>query len=124
MSVDHFWGQNAFLSNLWWVSVEIEGHSFPSAENAYQAAKKLDEHWWKTCQLVGASTSRQMGMAVALREDWDEMKPIIMDAIVSAKFEQHPELMARLCEIEGEILDPIEDPDLCAALTRVRDANI
>lgn len=123
MSVTSFNGRYMFLSNLMWVPVVIEGITFPSAENAYQAAKKFDEHWWKTCQLLSSVTVREMGETIDARDDWEQDKADFMQIIVEAKFDQHPELMAKLCEIEGEISDPQSDPLLGPILMKIRDAN-
>lgn len=41
--IDSFKGPYRFLSNFWIATLEYEGVTYKSAENAYQAAKTSDE---------------------------------------------------------------------------------
>ena len=46
-----------------------------------------------------------MGRKVDLRPGWDGMRVSVMKYIVTAKFNQHADLMAKLCAIDGNIVE-------------------
>ena len=43
MAIKEFQGQYRFLSNFWPAPVTFEGRTYPTVENAYQAAKITDD---------------------------------------------------------------------------------
>ena len=95
--ISSFEGEYNFLSNFWMCSVEYEGIIYPSSEHAYVAAKTTDSELRK--QIVSLETPAQVkrfGRTLVLRDNWELIKLSVMVDIVSTKFEQHPDLMAKL----------------------------
>lgn len=80
-----FQGENRWLSNFWPVFVELDGVTFPSIENAYQAAKTFPENRedfvWCT-----AGQSKRLGRKVPMRPEWDEIKIKVMSDLIKQKF--------------------------------------
>ena len=85
-----FGGEHWYLSNFYPCpnGVMHNGLIFPTTEHAFQAAKcKLVAH--RVVFLdgsVGASESKKLGRAAALRGDWEEVKDQIMFEVCMAKF--------------------------------------
>jgi hypothetical protein len=99
----HFYratGPYGFLSNLYKCPVEFEGNVFRSAEDAYQYGKPREAAVavWMTAA-PSPSLCAQVGHSLLpwqVRADWDEVKVDRMRAVVRAKFQQHPDLRAKL----------------------------
>lgn len=93
-----FNGEYRFLSNFYITPVPYNGGVYPTAENAFQAAKTHDgqikDLFKKT---YGAGTAKKFGRTcVNLREDWESVKDGIMYDIVLAKFTHNPDLKKML----------------------------
>ena len=86
----------AFMSNFYEAEVAYGGLTYGSAEAAFQAQKCMTEDEKLPFTQVRPSRSKGMGRRVKLRPDWEEVKVGIMEEIVRAKFDQHPELAERL----------------------------
>jgi ribA/ribD-fused uncharacterized protein len=90
----------AWLSNFYPATVQIpmgtERWFFPTAENAYQATKSEDASDWIRIATLTPGQAKRHGSKVKLRSNWNEIKLGIMTEIVTLKFNQHPELMAKL----------------------------
>lgn len=94
--IDNFDGEYRFLSNFYESPVEFEGHTYPSVEHAFQAAKTLDEdERAKIRNLDTPGKAKRAGKKVKLREDWDGVRVLVMGELVRRKFED-PELRAQL----------------------------
>ena len=96
--IQMFDGEYAFLSNFYKCPVTFKGRTFTSSEAAYHAekcAKELDKD-----NFVGIDpdASKKLGRKIDLRTDWEDVKEQIMFEIVTAKFDQNPELAAKLLE--------------------------
>lgn len=85
-----------FLSNFYPVEVEFDGIRYPSSEAAYQAQKSLDPSVRAKFAEYRADIAKKEGQKVKLRPDWDSVRVGIMEAIVKAKFAQHPDLAEKL----------------------------
>lgn len=94
--VMQFVGDLDFLSNFYPVKVEFEGLVYDSTEAAFQAQKCENADERKQFVGVKAGQSKRIGRHVRLRSDWEEVKDGIMERIVRAKFDQHPDLAERL----------------------------
>lgn len=96
-----------YLSNMFpcSVRVRISGHEyqFTCSEAAFQAVK-CPERASEFTELDGYAAKR-LGKKVQLRADWNAVKLDVMRVIVKAKFDQHPELMAKLKAQPGEIVE-------------------
>lgn len=96
--IDRFDGtEYRFLSNFYPAPVNLDGETYPSSENAYQAAKSLNDDERRAFRgNVSAALSKKMGKKLKLRPDWEEVKRDIMKKIVLNKFTYHPSLKEKL----------------------------
>lgn len=93
MTIDHFRGEHAFLSNFYAAPVTYRGVPYPSVEHAYQAAKSDPP----AAHLAGvsAANAKKMGRGLRLRPDWEQVKVGVMRDLLRLKF-AIPELRAML----------------------------
>lgn len=100
-----FSGEYRFLSNFWIAPVEYEGIVYPSSEHAYQAAKTLNKDLRGAfAEITSPAEVKRLGQTITMRPDWDDVKINVMRDIVTAKFEQNPELMKMLMATKGHDL--------------------
>lgn len=107
MRVNKFREQYFFLSNFYECYIQYEGLTYRSAENAYQAAKIQVPS--KVMTLVDRMAFRSMppgvakkaGRFIPIRDDWNQVKNLVMLDILRCKFIQHPEL-AKLLLATGD----------------------
>lgn len=98
-AVDHFSGPYRFLSNFYEADVEFEGHVYPTAEHAFQAAKNTNPlHRERVRAAPTPATAKRLGQAIALRPDWDDVKLSLMEMIVLSKFVRHKDIRAKLLQ--------------------------
>jgi ribA/ribD-fused uncharacterized protein len=92
-----FQGEHAWLSNFYPAEITTDGMVFPTAEHVYQATKSSDPKIWEMMQHIPLpAQAKKFGSKLVLRANWHEMKLEYMTKIVTLKFEQHPDLMAKL----------------------------
>lgn len=107
--IDSFQGEYRFLSNFWLSPVCYGAHTFPSVENAYQAAKispsdvNVDALMEPFCRYTPGQAKRK-GKAIPLRQDWDMVKLDVMQFLVRCKFSLDYELADKLLETGDAIL--------------------
>lgn len=95
--IAEFQGEYRWLSNFWQCPVKVSGWDFPSAENAYQAAKSLDPDVWQNMMYLPPNKAKRYGRQIEIREDWEEIKLDVMRYILNAKLSMwaaHPEIRA------------------------------
>lgn len=100
MIIDRFSGEYRFLSNFHESRVQIFGHMCPTVEHAYQAAKCNKQSNFLgivSCQTPGMA--KKIGRVVAIRDDWESLKDVIMLNLLRQKF-LDPILRAKLLETE------------------------
>lgn len=96
-NVTSFQGFYRFLSNFSPASIRWQGRIWPTVEHAYQASKTLDLFEQEAIRLTSeAGAAKRLGRGVTLRPDWFEVRLAIMAELVSCKFDQHPDLKAKL----------------------------
>jgi len=96
MTITEFQGEHRFLSNFWYVTVIYDYEIYPSVEHAYQAAKTLDmEDRDYIRHLPKPGDAKRAGKNIVLREDWDQVKLLVMKNLVWQKF-QYPGLKSKL----------------------------
>lgn len=95
-TITKFRGLHGFLSNFHPCDVFFEGRTYPSAENAYQAAKLPDGPGREPFVSCGAGDAKRLGRRVAIDPTWDARKLDVMERVVWAKFSQNEELAAWL----------------------------
>ena len=100
-TVKQFRGDYYFLSNFYKTPVEYEGVTYPSAENAYQAAKCAREEDRKKFVDLSPAEAKRLGKQVELRPDWESVKVDVMRDVVSVKFDSNEVLRTKLIESDG-----------------------
>jgi N-glycosidase YbiA len=102
--ITDFSGPNGFLSNFSPSPIMADGHSYPTVEHAFQAAKTRDKLWRETIRLAPTpNDAKKLGRKCPIREDWDEIKIDVMEHLLRLKF-RAPALRARLLETGDEFL--------------------
>ena len=93
--IDSFLGPYAFLGNDYPVNVDLDDHTYPSVEHAYQASKTRDPH--KRTRIRSAATvdlARQMGAALSLTGDKRNLE--VMRRLLLDKFTSYQDLEDKL----------------------------
>lgn len=103
--IDSFMRRYRFLSNFHPAAVILDGVTYLTVENAYQAAKIADPTQ-RPVSLTSCSPSeaKRFGNKVAFREDWEDVKLEIMEDLVHQKFTKHQHLRKRLLATGDEEL--------------------
>ena len=86
-----------FLSNFYLCPVEYRGVKLVSSEHGFMMMKTHDPK--EKEEIITAPTpgaAKRMGRQCTLRPDWEKIKVQVMTEVVTAKFQQNPELMERL----------------------------
>lgn len=90
-------GKHDFLSNFYDSKIVYNGIEYPTAEHAYQAQKSGNNKIQRIfAYLKSPNDAKLLGRAIKIREDWEQIKDLVMFNIVFAKFNQNPELAAKL----------------------------
>ena len=73
---------------------------FPTAEAGYQAYKNPSdlEYVLKQSSTLSPKVSKELGKEVVLRDDWEEIKEVIMKRVIMAKFEQNNDIRELLVD--------------------------
>lgn len=103
--IDSFREEYFFLSNFYEIPVEFDGITYTNTEAAFQAQKCADYEERKQFSTLNPSEAKKLGRKVRLRLDWESVKLGLMHDIVRSKFEQHPELAAKLMETGDSYLE-------------------
>jgi ribA/ribD-fused uncharacterized protein len=104
MIIDSFRGNYRFLSNFYPCIVCLDGVSYPSVENAYQAAKTLNPVLRVPFQTGTPSAAKRMGSNILLRTNWEEVKLEIMKFLLRQKFSKGSALLKQLQQTKGYLL--------------------
>ena len=102
--ITRFRGEFRWLSNFYPATIEVEVNGSrvvaKSVEHAYQASKTgVVAREKQILRADTASEAARLGRdkrKTVLHHDWYDIKGDVMRPLVFAKFEQHPELMAKL----------------------------
>ena len=95
--IKSFSGDYRFLSNFYPVEVVLDGVTYPTVENAYQAAKTLDLEKRKEFLDVSPGAAKRLGRRLEIRPDWDDVKLSVMTRLNEQKYMQ-PDLRKKLCD--------------------------
>jgi len=104
--LSNFYGAEAMgdVANLG-VSVEYDGVSYPSVENAYQAAKTSDPELRVQFVSCTAGQAKRRGNKLDLVSGWDSYKFTVMDNLLRQKFsDRNPRLKQALIDTRRETL--------------------
>lgn len=90
LAICEFNKEHFFLSNFFPCKIVYDGETYPSTENAYQAAKcPINERFaeWEKFQTCSAAQSKKLGRTLSKRADWDTYKFRVMEDVLRLKFE-------------------------------------
>jgi len=93
--IQGFFGEFRWLSNMWETPVEFEGIRYPSAENAYQAAKVVCASR-EEFRHMKPWEAKKAWKRFDLLPEWDTRKLLVMQHCLASKFELNLELRAQL----------------------------
>lgn len=89
--INSFRGEYSWLSNMQECNVLLRQFVFKSVENAYMAAKKIDDvEWVKFCLENPPNICKKESRNIVIREDWDTVKLVVMYDLLIQKFSQEP----------------------------------
>jgi ribA/ribD-fused uncharacterized protein len=94
--INKFEGEHAFLSNFFFAPVVIDGMTFPTSENAFQAMKAESRADRVQFRELTPGQAKRLGRKIKMRSDWETIKIDIMKLIVVEKFDQNPGLRLAL----------------------------
>ena len=95
-NIKGFFKEYRWLSNFHMCPVYYEGLLYPSSENAYQAAKCINqEDKLKFCDYA-PSKAKNAGRLVEMRSDWDNIKLRVMYDVSYCKYVQNQDLAQAL----------------------------
>ena len=102
-----FFGDYAFLSNFTPAYVRLwdDLKTYPSVENAYQAAKTFDMELRKPFLCCSPAESKKLGRKLQIRADWEDVKYSIMLHLVFQKFHGNQTLQDKLVATDGKYLE-------------------
>lgn len=105
--IEKFAGQHSFLSNFSDHPVTIDGETYPTSEHAFQALKTDDPAERAIVRAKDTpGKAKRAGKKVTLRPDWERARLGVMERVVRAKFEQHPEIAQKLQDTgETELIE-------------------
>ena len=108
-----FCDEYEYLSNFYEIEVKWDGRIYRNSEAAFQSAKAIDPQVRESFTLLDAPSAKRKGRQIPLRPDWETVKKTIMEAIVRAKFRQHPDLAKRLIETgDAELIEGTDRNDI------------
>lgn len=94
--ITSFRGEYAFLSNFYPSPVKLLGVTYPTVENAFQAAKCIDNTEKKQFLTCSPAQAKKLGKKVKLRNDWNTIRIHIMSELVFEKFSNNSNLKQKL----------------------------
>ena len=106
MVIKEFKGKYRFLSNFYPSPFTIKNIEYKTIEHWFQSQKT--NNFYEQKSIRNAKTpalAKALGKKCHLREDWEQVKLIIMEEGVRAKFTQHPKLKQFLIETGDQVLE-------------------
>lgn len=94
--ISGFNGQWRFLSNFYETPITYEGVTYPSVENAYQAAKTISQEERLAFRNITSKQAKSLGRKVKIREDWEKLKIKVMRDLIYEKFTRNRKLYSAL----------------------------
>lgn len=84
-----FRGWYSFLSNFYASEIRLFGLMFPTAENAYQAAKCVTDFDRLQFTYLSPVDAKKVGRMIDIRPDWEKIKIDCMYQVIREKFKDH-----------------------------------
>lgn len=94
-----------FLSNMYPCKIRVNGLEFECAEACFQSFKTTDPELRAKFQHLNGFEAKKFGKKVKLRPDWNNIRLDVMKEVIRVKFKQHPDLLKKLTEIKGDIVE-------------------
>lgn len=91
-----FNGEYRFLSNFYETPITYEGITYPSVENAYQAAKTINQEERLQFVKISSKEAKSLGRKITIREEWDTVKLQVMWNLIYEKFTRNRKLLSFL----------------------------
>ena len=107
--INAFRNEYFFLSNFYEAPITYYGITYKNNEAAFQAQKCKSRDEQMRFANLSPAEAKKLGRRVELRKDWEDIKISIMREIVSAKFNQNPDLSKKLIETGDEYLEEGND---------------
>lgn len=102
--INRFDGPYAFLSNFSESPVVMAGMTYPTVENAFQAAKTLNKELRVQFTRCSPNYAKCLGRRVDLRPDWEDVKDSVMFSLLEQKFAFGTPLANALIRTQGAYL--------------------
>ena len=102
--INQFKDEHAFLGNRFPCRVVWQGLTYGSAEAAFQASKCAEVSERQVFASCSINKAIEKGKEQTPYPGWEEARLDIMEDILTAKFEQNPDLMRMLAETGNRIL--------------------
>lgn len=102
--INKFRNEYYFLSNYYMAPVTYDTVTYSNNEAAFQAQKVPEDERYLFVNAT-PNEAKRLGRLCKLREDWEDVKIDIMKEIVTAKFEQNPDLAEKLLNTGDEYLE-------------------
>jgi ribA/ribD-fused uncharacterized protein len=91
MIIREFQGAYRWLSNFSACKIVLDGVEYASVEHAYMSAKSTDSKWKLFCSLTKSpGVVKKASRSIALPQDWDSQKVLVMKQCLEQKFSQEP----------------------------------
>lgn len=97
-TIDRFKGEYDFLCNRFACRFVWQGLKYGNAEAAFQSSKCVDELERKAFCTCSADRAALKGREIVPPAGWENERLGIMESVLTAKFEQNPNLMKSLVE--------------------------
>lgn len=104
-NIKGFFEEYRWLSNFHLCPVKYTLYTFPSSENAYQAAKCLNHNDVIKFFTIPPSEAKRLGQKITIRPDWEDVKVSEMEKILISKFTLNEDLKAKLLETGEKYLE-------------------
>lgn len=105
-TINSFRGKWTKLSNYSSCVVFYGKHAYQSVEHAYQAQKTDDPVLQKMIRdCPTPAVAKKLARSVRLRDDWEEIKVSVMEALLREKFAQEPERSILLSTGDSKLIE-------------------
>lgn len=86
--------EHGWMSNFYRAPFEYGGHTWPTVEHAFQAAKvHFKGEWAKRIRVASTpNEAKRLGRRCPLRKDWESVKVDVMRALVQEKIKAYSSL--------------------------------
>ena len=106
-------GVHDILSNFYQTPLYFDGDTFKSAEHLYQSSKAVVHDLLEMDDLIrlapDAKEAKKLSKQIVTKQQWEDLKPIIMGEILKIKFIQCEEFRQRLLSMQGYIKHNVND---------------